>query len=126
MNTYYLAFNYRGDVNVAVVTANQLANELLGNTDDVLDFKFNIDQEKEHKESQFYTDWFFIVDKKYVIEFSQYDPHCFNLYEYVEEETIEGIPEWCGEKLIAENIPWVCIKVEDEDGNELYNITKTI
>ena len=122
MNTYYLAFKYRGDVNVAKVTANQIANELLGNTDDILDFKFNIDQEKEQKESQFYTDRFFIVDQKYVIEFSAKDPHCFNVYEHVEGE--DGT--WYGEHLIAENIPWVCIKIEDENGNELYNLAKEI
>lgn len=125
-NIYYLAFNYRGDVNVAVVTANQLANELLGNTDDILEFKLDFEQEKEQKESQFYTDRFFIVDQKYVVEFSPRDQHCFNLYKCSEEEKIDGTVEWYGEELVAEDIPWVCIKIEDCNGNELYNLTKTV
>lgn len=121
MNTYYLAFNYRGDVNVAKVTANQLANELLGSTDDILDFKYDIDEAGLVK-NQSFTDKYFIVDDMYVVEFSSKDPHCFNLYEYTEEE--DGT--WYGEHLVAENIPWVCIKIEDENGNELYNLTKEI
>ncbi len=121
MNIYYLAFNYRGDVNVAKVTANQLANELLGSTDDILDFKYDVDDTGLVRNQSFF-DKYFIVDNMYVIEFSAKDPHCFNLYEYVEEE--DGT--WYGEHLIAENIPWVCIKIEDENGNELYNITKEI
>ena len=125
MNTYYLAFNFKGDTNVAKITANQLANELLGQTDDILDFKFDL-YEKNHKESQFYTNRFFILDGYYVIEISDEDQHCFNIYECVEEERIDGGVDWCGEKMVAKNVPWVCIKIEDEEGNELYNLTKEI
>jgi len=125
MNVYYLAFSFRGDTNVAKITANQLANELLGHTDDILDFKFELG-EKKSKESQFYTNRFFIFDQYYVIEISDENQHCFNIYECVEEENVDGEIEWCGEKLVEKNVPWVCIKIEDEKGNELYNITNEI
>ena len=82
MNIYYLAFKYKQDVNVAVVTANQLANELLGNTDDIIGLKWN----NEHGDSetgisdQGYTNHFFIDGQRCVVEFSDKDPHFFDLY----------------------------------------------
>lgn len=124
MNIYYLAFKYKQDVNVAKVTANQMANELLGNTDDIVEFKWG----HEHKDTetgpsdQGYTNHFFIDDKRYVVEFSSENPHFFDLYEYQKDE--DG--NWFGEKIVAKNIPWVCIRIEDEEGNEIYNLNNEI
>lgn len=124
-NVYYLAFRYEKDVNVVKVTANQLSNELLGNTDDILDLKWG----KEREEDEFgisdqgFTRHLWFDGKDYVIEFAD-DPHFFNIYEYVKDE--EELNKWYGEHIIARNIPWVCIKIEDEDGNEIYNLNNEI
>lgn len=123
-NIYYLAFKYKKDVNVVKVTANQLANELLGNTDDI----FNLKWDKEHKENEFglseqgFTKHLWFDGNDYVIEFAD-DPHFFNVYEAAkyDDET-----EWYGEKKVADNIPWICIKIEDENGNEIYNLINEI
>lgn len=123
MNIYYLAFKYKQDVNVAKVTANQMANELLGNTDDILDLKWG----NEHKDTetgpsdQGYTNHFYIDGQRCVVEFSSEDPHFFDLYKYEKEDDY-----WVGEGLVAKHIPWICIRIEDEEGNELYNLNNEI
>lgn len=125
MNIYYLAFRYKNDVNVVRVTANQLANELLGNTDDIMSLKWD----NEHTQNEFgisdqgYTSHLWFDGNDYVIEFAP-DPHFFNIYKYVKDN--EGPNKWAGEGLVAENIPWVCIKIEDENGNEIYNLNNEI
>ena len=124
-NVYYLTFKYQKDVNVVKVTANQLANELLGNTDDI----FNLKWCKEREEDDFgisdqgFTKHLWFDGKDYVIEFAD-DPHFFNIYEYVKDE--EEPNKWYGEHIIAKNIPWVCIRIEDEHGNEIYNLNNEI
>lgn len=125
MNIYYLAFRYKNDVNVVRVTANQLANELLGNTDDIMSLKWD----NEHAQNEFgvsdqgYTSHLWFDGNDYVIEFAP-DPHFFNIYKYVKDN--EGPNKWAGEGLVAENIPWVCIRIEDEHGNEIYNLNNEI
>lgn len=125
MNIYYLAFRWKKDVTVFKVTANQLANELLGNTDDVMDLKWK----KERNEDDFgisdqgYTNHFWLDGDRYVIEFAD-DPHFLNLFKYVKDE--DDPSKWYGENKVAENIPWVCIKIEDEEGNEIYNLNNEI
>lgn len=125
MNIYYLAFKYKEDVNVVKVTANQLANELLGNTDDIMSLKWDY----EHVQNDFgisdqgYTSHLWFDGKDYIIEFAK-DPHFFNIYKYVKDE--DGINNWSGEGLIAKNVPWICTKIEDENGNEIYNLNNTI
>jgi len=123
MNIYYLGFKFKADVIVLKVTANQLANELLGNADNIMDLKWN----HEHKDTEFgiseqgYTNHFYIDGERYVVEFSD-DPHFLNLYEYHKED--DGT--WYGENRVAENIPWICLKIEDENGNEIYNLNNEI
>lgn len=124
-NVYYLAFRYEKDVNVVKVTANQLANELLGNTDDIVNLKWG----NERKEDDFgisdqgFTKHLWFDGKDYVIEFAD-DPHFFNIYKYVKDE--EEPNKWYGEHIIARNIPWICIKIEDWNGNEIYNLNNEI
>lgn len=123
MNIYYLAFKYKQDVNVAVVTANQLANELLGNTDDIIGLKWN----NEHGDSetgisdQGYTNHFFIDGQRCVVEFSDKDPHFFDLYKYKKEGEY-----WVGEGIIAKHIPWICTMIKDEEGNIIYDLNKEV
>ena len=125
INIYYLAFRYKRDVNVVKVTANQLANELLGQTDDIFDLKWG----NEHNDDEFgisdqgFTRHLWFDGKDYVIEFAD-DRHFFNIYEYVKDE--EDSTKWYGENKVAENIPWVIIKIEDENGNEIYNLNNEI
>lgn len=125
MNIYYLAFRYKNDVNVLRVTANQMANELLGNTDDIMSLKWD----NEHNQNEFgisdqgFTNRLWFDGSYYVIEFAT-DPHFFNIYKSVRDD--EAPNKWSGEGLVAENIPWVCIKIEDEQGNEIYNLNNEI
>ena len=112
INIYYLAFRYKRDVNVVKVTANQLANELLGQTDDIFDLKWG----NEHKDDEFgisdqgFTRHLWFDGKDYVIEFAD-DRHFFNIYEYVKDE--EDSTKWYGENKVAEK----CAKHTDSGKN---------
>lgn len=125
MNIYYLAFRWKRDVNVVKVTANQLANELLGNTDDIMDLKWNDEREEDEFgiSDQGFTQHLWFDGREYVIEFAM-DPHFFNIYEFVRDS--ENKKEWYGEHMVADNIPWICIRIEDENGNEVYNLNNEI
>lgn len=124
-NIYYLAFKYKQNVNVVKVTANQMANELLGHTDDIQDLKWNHEREKNEFgiNDQGFTTHLWFDGNEYVIEFAD-DPHFFNIYQYVKDE--EDPNEWYGENIVAKDVPWICIKIEDEDGNEIYNLENVI
>lgn len=124
MNIYYLAFKYKGDVNVVKVTANELANELLGHTDDIIEFQLGID--KELKDSQYFYQKLYIVDQDYVVEFSDKNPGAFTICECEEEESIDGQKSVYAGTIIEPEVPWICIKIEDDKGNELYNLGKEI
>ena len=124
-NIYYLGFRWKRDVNVVKVTANQLANELLGSTDDIMVLKWNNERDEDGFgiSDQGYTYHLWFDGHDYVIEFAD-DPHFFNIYEYKKDE--EDPTKWYGEHMVAENIPWICLKIEDENGNEIYNLNNEI
>lgn len=124
MNFYYLAFNYKGDVGVIKVSSTQLANETLGHTDDILDFKF--EEENQVNESQCFSEKMFLYDNDYVVEFDSLDLHCVCLSECTIETHIDGSEEVYIGKIVASGIPWVCVKIEDENGKELYNLSTEI
>lgn len=124
-NIYYLAFRWKRDVNVVKVTANQLANELLGNTDDIMDLKWGNERPEDNfgVSDQGFTYHLWFDGDDYVIEFAE-DPHYFNIYKFKRDD--EDHEQWYGETLVAENIPWICLKIEDENGNEVYNLNNEI
>jgi len=117
MNNYYLGFKYKGEVNVVVVTANHLANTLLGNTDDIISFKWNKQDRK--KETQGFKDTIRINGIKYFIEIDDINPHCLMIAEYLKSDDDKEAE--CG-NIIARNIPWICIKITDSDNNIIYNL----
>ena len=104
MNKYTITFPFQGEYQYVYITANQMANAVLDSTDDILDFRFNND-------GQDFEQRLTIKDKKYDVIISnppyiKYD---------VDEDDFGGT-------IVEENIPWLLLKVEDEDKNEIYNL----
>ena len=105
MNKYHAIFNFNGEWVGFQFTANQLANMVLDKTDPIANFHYNNNDQSLD-----------IIQKinghEYNIVFSSCDPKCVSVYETLEND---------GE-LIQENIPWLLLKIEDPNGNVLYNI----
>ena len=115
MNIYFITFPFRGEYVFAKVNANVLANRFI-----------ELDGSEYHftTEDKQYTDEpFEIVNKttkqieKYNFEFNSKDTSLLSVY-YSEDwgEELEG-------RIVEKNIPWLLLKVEEERGEELYNIT---
>ena len=107
MNKYTITFPFQGEYQYVYITANQMANAVLDSTDDILDFRFNND-------GQDFEQRLTIKDKKYDVTFNSNNPRCFNVYD-VDEDDFGGT-------IVEENIPWLLLKIEDEDKNEIYNL----
>ena len=120
MNNYYLGFKYKGDVNIIVLTANQLANELLGDTDDIIEFKYSTKPSK--KEPQALVQRMYINDAYYYVEIDNQDPHCVQISKCIVEFNPEGEEEYVGGEVIERGIPWICVKITDSDNNIIYNL----
>lgn len=106
MNNYYLAFKYKNDVNIIKVSANELANELLGGTDDILDFKYD----GEYKESQAFSKKMYICGNEYVVDLDS------DNIGHVILSDAEG-------NIVEKNIPWICLRIEDSFGQIIYDIS---
>lgn len=124
MNYYYLAFKYKDDVGVVKVSADQMANEMLGKTDDILDFM--LDDSRPKTEKQFFSRKMFLFDNEYIVEFDDKDNNCLCVCECENSINDEDDERFYAGEIIQRGIPWVCIKIEDEDGEELYNLTNEI
>jgi len=107
MNNYYLAFKYKNDVNIIKVSANELANELLGGTDDIFDFKYD----EKYKESQAFSKKMYICGNEYVVELDN-----DNIGHVMLSDT-EG-------NIVEKSIPWICLRIEDCNGEIIYDISK--
>lgn len=112
MNKYYITFLFKNQWQFVDFTANQLANAILDSTDDIADFIF------ESKEQYFEKTIYAENGERYQVVFSIKNPRTVSVY-YPEDHETEGT-------LVEADIPWLLLKVEDEKGKELYNLTHYI
>lgn len=116
MNKYYITFPFRGDYVFAVLTANMLANNFI----EVGGASYNFIIEED---GQFYDKEFEIKNpetnkiEKCQFEFSHKNSDYVNVYysNHNEDENIAGT-------IIEKDIPWLLLKVVNNEGKELYNI----
>lgn len=114
INRYCLAFPFRGEYHYIYVMANEMANELLGSGDDVLDFKSdeNLGQSDEHHLS--------LKGKRYSVAFSFDGPTKVDVF------TDDGLEE----TIVERGIPYVCVAVDElqEDGRwtRIYNLSDNV
>lgn len=108
MNTYSAIFYFNGEWIPFKFTANQLANMILDQTDQIADFHYE-------DETQSLSLIKRIENKEYDIVFSADNPKCISVYETYEN----------GGELVQANIPWLLLKVVNPQNEVLYNINKT-
>ena len=112
MNKYTLTFPFMGEYHFITITANQLANNTLTQGEDIFDFY-------EQHPGQEMDAIIYHESKEYYVEFSYGDLSCFNIYEKSDDENVDGsLVKGEGEK-----IPWLLVKIEDEEGNKLYGLS---
>lgn len=103
MNTYAVLFEWGEfhDFYTARFTADAIANELMGDNDDIMDFKYD----GEPSSYKIWTD----LPEGYELEFDDRDPRYFSVYK-------KGV-------LAESNVRWHLLKVYDDNGNVKYNLT---
>lgn len=117
MNHYYAAFPFQDNHMVVEFTADMAANEnLLG---DDKTFRFKMDENGEYTQILYKS--FKYNEKSYVVTFSYNSPRRFNVFEI--DDRVENDTR---EYLVAADIPWLLLKVTDDEGNIIYNITEHI
>lgn len=112
MNKYYAAFPFKGEYQYVMFDANQLANEVMSDTDDILEFKCDT-------EGQYFMKQIYHENQRYDVVFGS-EPHFMSVY-YPEDFKDESLAGYVVEK----DIPWILLKIE-RDGNVLYNIADNI
>lgn len=109
VNKYYATFPFKGEYQYITFDSNQLANEVLSNTDDILEFKCETD-------GQYFIQQIYHDGKAYDVTFGS-EPHFVSVYnpEDLEDETLAGY-------IVEKDIPWMLLKIE-QNKEEKYNIT---
>lgn len=112
MNKYTFTFPFLGEYHFITLTANQMANQVLEQSEDIFDFyEQNDGQDMD-------TVFFWAKGKKYSINFSFESLRLFNIYTVSDDENEDG-------SLVdgGENVPWLLVRIEDEDGNKIYGLS---
>lgn len=107
MNKYLIQFVFDGQIYQVVFTANQLANSVIGNDDDILDF---ICKEDEQYHAVNFTA---SNKKKYAADFSE--PMKLNIYYGENNDVNDGF-------IAAKDVPWQLMAVKDCTGEIVYNL----
>ena len=105
MNYYTATFQFQGDFHFVTFNSDMLANNAVME-DDFSDYKFN-------HIGQYFDEKIWHKGKKYSVNFNFSDVSKFNVYD--EEDT-----------LVEEEIPFLVLKVENSDGEIIYNIVDNI
>ena len=112
MNKYYIGFFFKDYFETVTFNANQLANTVIGETDDIINFM--CDEDEQYHGSNFTS---FVDDKIYVADFNK--PTKLNIYYGDNNDENDGF-------IVEENVPWILLKIEDENGKDLYVLTDNI
>lgn len=114
INRYCLSFPFKGEYKFIYVLANEMANELLGSGDDVLDMKYD----EEFKQSE---DHIIYHDRKaYDVVFSFDGPTMVDVFNH--EDDGSGT-------IVERGIPYVCVAIDqNKDGQwvRLYNLSDNV
>ena len=121
MNHYHVAFPFQDDHMVVEFTSDMIANESMFGDDKA--FKFKTDKNGEYVQTLYKE--FKYNDKPYAVTFSYNSPRKFNVFEIVEKHNSET-GGYHDEKLVASDIPWMLLKVTDDEGSIIYNIAEHI
>lgn len=108
MNKYCITFPFQGEYQFAYLTANQLANAVLPNTDDILDFRFD-------NEGEDFCYPITVKNKQYEVVFTPDKPQYVNVY-YTYDENGEK-----GGNLVEKEIPWLLVTIE-KNKEIVYNL----
>lgn len=111
MNKYYFTFVFKGNFEFATFTANQLANSVLGRTDDILDF---VCDEEEVEPSIFSSEFRASDDENYSASWEE--PTKLSIYD----------SDANGGCLIEKNVPWILLKVVNKEGKVIYNLSDNV
>jgi hypothetical protein len=68
----------------------------------------------------------YIFDKRYMVSFDDRDPNCVMLSECEDEDNIDGSENLYAGAIVASGIPWICIRIEDSEGNAIYKLDENI
>lgn len=110
MNRYYVTFVFQGGHYFVNFSANRLANELLGDTDDIAEFKY------QSNPSQYEPMSFRAKDgHEYDVDFTIGNPYALSVYNPADNGFV-----------VEKDIPWQIIKVTNEDGEKIFDITDEI
>ena len=114
MNTYFITFPFRGKYVFVKANANMLANKFIEIGDACYDFTIN--------KGQYCDEVFYVKNnatnemEEFQFEFNFKNPETVNVcYSDKYDDDKAG-------HIIEKNIPWLLLKVEDENKKELYNI----
>ena len=111
---YYVTFFFKNIFHFVNFTAEQIANEMLGDGEDIMHYLF--DKENRHFMTVIHDD----SGKEYDVTFGYNDPRFFNVFTKSENDEEDGI-------LVEKNIPWQVVKIVDENTKEtVYRITDYI
>ena len=112
MNIYYITFQFKGEFEFIKLTANQLANSVIGHNDSVL----NAVCDETHNGTQEFGTMFYGNDHTpYYASFEQ--PGKLSVY----------LDNDDGGALVEKDVPWLLLKIEDDsNGIEIYNLTDDI
>lgn len=104
MNRYCLTFPFKGVYEFVYLNANEMANHMLGDTDDILEFigDETLEQSFEHT--------FTRGDESYLVDFAYNDCTKFNVYKINLNDRLE-------EDLVESDIPYLCIAIEQQQEN---------
>lgn len=101
INRYCLAFPFQGRYEFIYVRANEIANEIIGQGDDIIDFKYDegLGQSEEHI---FHRD-----DKEYYADFSFDGPTMIDVFDVADMD----------ENLVEKGIPYLCVAIDELQDN---------
>lgn len=111
MNVYHITFPFLGEFEFIKMTANQLANSVIDKYDGILDA---ICDEAYNGTQEFGVTFYGNDHNPYYASFEQ--PGKLSIYLDNED----------GRTLVEKDVPWLLLKIEDSNGNDIYNLTNDI
>lgn len=117
MNRYCLTFPFKGSYEFIYLNSNEMANHMLGDTDDILDFRGNegLEQSREIIFNR--------GPESYMVDFAYDDCKKFNVFSFSCDDRLD-------EELVEADIPYLCVAVEQmqDDGTwkAIYKLSDNV
>ena len=108
MNIFKVTFPFKGHYHFVQFTDEMIANNIMCQDDEAYaDIVYDEDGEEKKK----YFEGKIYEQGEYIVTFGYNNSKVMNVYKRDDED----------EELIERDIPWCLLKVEDEEGNTIYN-----